>query len=100
MTKIYKDAEDVPVAATIIYSDGTTDGAFTTPDCGYRFTKKELKNAFLKGAIIFDTDHEWYAKVSGYVESSSQGYVTYIVPDTSSSTAIAGYLASEETSNS
>lgn len=99
MTKIYKDAKDVPVAATIIYSDGTTDGAFTTPECIDRFTMNELKDAFLKGAVIFDIDHEWYAKVLGYVESSGQGYVTYMVPNTSSSTATAGYLASEEADN-
>lgn len=101
MTKIYKDAKDVPVVATIIYSDGTTDGAFTTSECSDRFTMNELKDAFLKGAVIFDTDHGWYAKVLGYVESSGQGYVTYIAPITSGTTTpYAGCLASEEVDNS
>lgn len=101
MDKIYKDAKDVPVAATIIYSDGTTDGAFTTPECTDRFTMNELKDAFLKGAVIFNTDQEWYTKVLGYVESSGQGYVTYIAPITSSTTTpFVGCLASDEADNS
>lgn len=101
MTKIYKDAKDQHVAATIIYSDGTTDGAFTTSECTVHFTMKELKDAFLKGAVIFNTDQKWYAKALSYVESSGHGYVTYITPVTSSTaTPYAGCLASEEADNS
>jgi len=80
MTKIYKDAKDVPVVATIIYCDGATDTAFIDEHCSTSMSTKELKEAFVKGAMIYDTDHSVYSKPVAYAEDNGVGYVTYIYP--------------------
>lgn len=63
MDKIYKDANDVPVVSTIIYIDvsGITEG--NTFFTGYKdegleetISPSELKEAFIKGCVIFCKD--------------------------------------------
>ena len=79
-------AEDKNYAAQIIYKKASEayayiDAAFTT-----KFTTSALKNAFLKGAVIL-LDTGAYAAPVGYSETSSVGSVTYIVPNSTTSTS-------------
>ena len=86
MDRIPMRAEDKNYAAKIIYKkSGETyayaDAAYTT-----KLTTSELKNAFLKGAVIvLGTDS--YAAPISFGVSSSVGFVTYIVPNGTTATS-------------
>lgn len=56
MNKIYMDAKDKNVAKTIIYANGNAEKAYKDPECSVEFTVNELRDAFLKGAVVQITD--------------------------------------------
>lgn len=93
MNKIYKDAKDVPVAATIIYAayvpqPDSEDLIFAFKDAEHttKFSKEELLDAFLKGClVVFDDLGDGYLKPCQIITSTHQsGYytitVTYVDP--------------------
>lgn len=80
MTKIYEDANEQHVRAILIYKKTSetkayVDAAFTT-----QYTTSDLKNAFIKGAVIVLEDGSLVKPVK-YAESSSVGSVSYITPN-------------------
>ena len=79
-------AEDKNYAAQIIYKKASEAYAYKDSACTIKFTTSELKNAFLKGAVIL-LDSGAYAAPIGYSETSSVGSVTYIVPNSVTSTS-------------
>lgn len=83
MDKILERHDDVGVAANIVYSDG--DGAFKNKDCTEVFTREELKNAFVKGCVIIDSENEIIYKPTGYFDM-----------ETSGENAVVGYLVYEK----
>lgn len=53
MDKIYQQAKDKNVAATIVYTHGGPDGkAYKDAEGKEQFTTSELREAFLKGCLI------------------------------------------------
>lgn len=86
MDKIFEDANEQHVRAIYIYKKANqtkayVDAAFTT-----QFTTSELKNAFLKGAVI-KLDGGDIVKPIKYTESSNVGSVAYIVPNGTTATS-------------
>lgn len=85
MTKIYKDAKDVPVAATIIYTTQPEGGsslfAFKDSEHTTKFSKEELLDAFLKGCLVVLEGLEGYLKPCQIITNThSSGYYTITVP--------------------
>lgn len=76
MDKIFQRAEDKNVAAVIIY-DGGDDKAYKDAACTVQFKTSELKNAYLKGAVIAIASNGGYATPTKYVEESSVGSVYF-----------------------
>lgn len=92
MERIYQDAKDKNVAAVCIYGKTSDTAAYVDSDCTTKFTTSELKEAFLKGAVVIISG-VYYAPVN-YGEKSSAGYVTYVKADTSTATtAVLGTLS-------
>lgn len=85
MDKIYQDSKDVYVSANVIYDKG--DGkAYSDSGKTTQLTTSALKDAFLKGAIIFLNDESYAIPVS-YSEASSIGSIAYIVPNAVTATS-------------
>ena len=83
VNKIFDDYKDVHVANYVIYaynSKAYKDAAHTT-----QFTTSELKDVFVKGALV--ATETGYAKLIGYAESESVGSVSYIVPNGTTATS-------------
>lgn len=93
MDKIYEDANEQHVRAIMIYKKENETKAYTDAACTVQFVTKDLKNAFIKGAIV-KLEDDTLCKVIGYSESSNVGTITYIVPNgtTSTSADIAGLV--------
>lgn len=93
MAKIYEDANEQHVRAIMIYKKTAETKAYTDAACTVQFVTKDLKNAFIKGALI-QLEDGTLAKATGYSESEGVGTVTYIVPNgvTSTSADIAGLV--------
>lgn len=86
MDRISMRAEDKNYAAKIIYKKSGETYAYADKDYTTKLTTSELKNYFLKGAVIFlGTDS--YAKPVGFGVSESVGYVEYIVPNATTTTS-------------
>lgn len=67
-TYVYEHANDVHVAAVIVYANGGKayyDEAFTEP-----VTPAELKDLFLKGTLVIDTDGSLY-RAFGYTSAGA-----------------------------
>ena len=79
-------AEDKNYAAQIIYKKESEAYAYIDAACTTKFTTSELKNAFLKGAVIL-LDSGAYAIPVGYSENDHVGSVTYIVPNGTTATS-------------
>jgi hypothetical protein len=94
MDKIYQDANEKNVAAVIIYKKSAQTKAYADEDCTVQLTTAELKNAFIKGAVIKLEDGA-FVKPIKYDESSSIGSVYYIKPNgtTATSADIASLVA-------
>lgn len=88
MSKIYEDANEQHVRAVVIYKKSASDSKAYV-DSGYttQFTTSELKNAFLKGAVIALPSDGGFVKPVKYAEASSVGSVYYITPNTSTATS-------------
>lgn len=93
MAKIYEDANEQHVRAIMIYKKTAETKAYTDAACTVQFVTKDLKNAFIKGAVIVLEDGT-LAKAVGYSESENVGTVKYIVPNgtTATSADIAGLV--------
>ena len=86
MTKIYEDANEQHVRAIVIYKKANQTKAYVDAECTIQFTTSELKNAFIKGAVIKLGDAEFVKPVK-YAESSSVGSVYYITPNGTTATS-------------
>ena len=70
-------ADDRSVAAIVIYGKTSSDGkAYTDKGCTKQFTTSELKNAFIKRAIVC-VGTNYFIPVS-YSEASKVGSVNYV----------------------
>lgn len=87
MIKIYEDAKDLHVAATVVYAtrpDGE-NSIFAFKDAEYttKFSKEELRDAFLKGCVVvLDglADGNCYLKPCQIITNThSSGYYTITV---------------------
>ena len=71
MEKIYEQAKDLHVVATIIYNKGD-EFAYADADCTKKFKTSELKEVFVKGALI-NIDGALYNAVS-----FNEGSINYV----------------------
>lgn len=79
MDAIFQDSKDVYVANYKIYDDG--DGkACSDADATVQLTTSELKELFVKGAVIILADDSLAVPV-GYAEAEGIGTVTYVTAD-------------------
>ncbi len=85
MEKLYNDAKDKNVSATYIYGKSGDTKAYANSGCTIQMKTSELKEAFLKRAIIVIGD-AFYIPVSFSV-SSNVGSVTYAKPNSSTATS-------------
>lgn len=85
MSKIYQDAKDVHVVATIIYASSSK--AYKDADCTVQYKTSELKEAFTKGALIQLAEDAGIVVPFQYAESSSVGSVYYITPNGTTATS-------------
>ena len=81
--RIFDHADDKNVAAIIIYGETSPDGktsgdgkAYTDKGCTKQFTTSELKNAFIKRAIVC-VGTNYFIPVS-YSEANKVGSVKYV----------------------
>ena len=75
--RFYDQAKDQNVSAIIIYGKTSPDGkAYTDKGCTKQFTTSELKNAFIKRAIVC-VGTNYFIPVS-YSEASKVGSVNYV----------------------
>lgn len=51
MNKIYEQGKDLHVVATLVYNNGD-EFAYTDAECTNKFKTSELKEVFVKGALI------------------------------------------------
>lgn len=84
MAKIYEDAKDVHVRATIIYKKANDTKAYADSECAVQLTTSELKDAYLKGAVI-DAAGVLYMPVCLTV-ANNIATVTYVTADTTTAT--------------
>lgn len=90
--RIFDDAKDKNVRAICVYGDGSDGKAYVDAANTTQFTNSELKEAFLKGAIVV-IDDVYYAPVNYGLDESELGYVTYVKADSSTATtAVLGTL--------
>lgn len=87
MDKIYEDANEQHVRAFIIYSKSTDTKAYADADCTVQLTTSELKNLFIKGAVIALPSNGGFVKPVKYLETSSVGSVFYIKPNSTTATS-------------
>ena len=79
MDKIFEQAKDLHVVATMIYNNGTDEFAYTDAGCTKKFKANELKEAFVKGALISMANTLF--KAVGYGgEESGVGAILFIKP--------------------
>jgi hypothetical protein len=87
MDKFFQRAEDKNVAAVAIYEKSGETMAYKDAACTQQFYTSELKNAFIKGAIIVLASSAGYVIPVKYAESSSVGSVYYIKPNGTTATS-------------
>jgi hypothetical protein len=87
MDKFFQRAEDKNVAAVAIYEKSGETKAYKDAACTQQFYTSELKNAFIKGAIIVLASSAGYVIPVKYAESSSVGSVYYIKPNSTTATS-------------
>lgn len=85
MDKVFEQAKDLHVVATYIYVKASDTAAYA--DSGYtvKFKTSELKEAFIKGALI-NASGKLYKAVA-YTEASNVGKVSYIIPNSTTATS-------------
>ena len=87
MDKFFQRAEDKNVAAVAIYEKSGETKAYKDAACTQQFYTSELKNAFIKGAIIVLASSAGYVIPVKYAESSYVGSVYYIKPNSTTATS-------------
>lgn len=92
MDKIYEQAKDLHIVATYVYGNGTDTKAYTDAAFTKQFTVEELKEAFIKGALI-KVGEVLYKAVS-FDEAASA--INFIKEGTESAATIAVLKASNE----
>ena len=85
MEKLYNDAKDKNVSATYIYGKTSDTKAYADSSCTVQMKTSELKEAFLKRALIV-IGNNFYIPVSFSVTSNA-GSVTYAKPNSSTATS-------------
>lgn len=75
MDRIYQDLKDRFVVATVIYTKASDGKAYTDAATEKQFVTSDLKETFLKGAIIKTATG--YATPTEYAESGGVGSVKY-----------------------
>lgn len=84
MDKIYEDYKDVHVKATYIYEKGNGK-AYTDSGCTVQYKTSELREVFLKGAVIKITGG--FASPVRYTETEGIGTICYIEPNSVTATS-------------
>ena len=84
MVKVYDDAKDKNVAAMIIYGKGSDGKAYADANGTTQLKTSELKDAFLKRAII-QIGTEYFIPVTFSV-ASGIGTVKYAKPNSTTAT--------------
>lgn len=84
MDRIYDDAKDIHVRAVCIYGKTGDTTAYLDSACTEKFKTGELKEAFIKGAVII-IGNDYYEPVS-FISKNSIGTVTYVTADKSTAT--------------
>ena len=84
MAKIYEDAKDVHVRATVIYKKSAETKAYADSDFTVQMTTSELKDAYLKGAVI-DVSGVQYIPVCLSI-ANGIATVTYVTADATTAT--------------
>lgn len=92
MAKIYDQAKDKNVAAIVIYGKGTDGKAYVDADGTTQFKTSELKDAFLKRAVV-QIGSDYFIPVAFSV-ASNVGTVTYAKAGSTAGTAATATLVS------
>lgn len=85
MNKIFNDAKDEHVSAYYIYGKASDTKAYADAGCTVQMKTSELKEAFIKRAIIVIGDDIYIPVSFGLV--SKAGTVKYIKPNSSTATS-------------
>ena len=72
MDKIFEQAKDLHVVATYVHGNGSDTNAYADAECTKQFTVSELKEVFVKGALIV-IDGALYKAVS-----FNEGVISYV----------------------
>lgn len=88
MAKIYDQAKDKNVAAIVIYGKGTDGQAYVDAEGKTQFKTSELKDAFLKRAVV-QIGSDYFIPVA-----SNVGTVTYAKAGSTAGTAATATLVS------
>lgn len=86
IVKIYEDANEQHVRASMVYKKNNQTKAYKDEACTEQYTTSELKNIFIKGALISLGDGTLVTPFK-YSETSSVGSIFYIVPNGTTSTS-------------
>lgn len=78
MDKIFEQAKDLHVVATYVYNNGSDVFAYVDAECTIKFKTSELKEVFLKGALIKIGDDLMKPVSFGVDSSKGQGGIGYI----------------------
>lgn len=93
MDKIYQQAKDKNIAAIVIYgkSGESSPAAYVDAEYTTKFKTSELKDAFLKGAVV-QIDTDLFLPIS-FAVASDIGTLTYAKAGSTAGTAATGTLA-------
>ena len=92
MAKIYEDAKDLHVVATYVYKKTGETKAYKDDDLTIQYTTSELKEVFIKGALIVLEDDS-LVKPVGYSETESVGSVSYVIDSSGATIATLAAVA-------
>ena len=75
MDKIYQQAKDCHVVATVIYNNGSDEYAYVDAECTTKIKTSDLKEAFIKG-VLLDVNGVLIEPVNFGVNKEGNGCVT------------------------
>lgn len=87
MEKTYIRAEDIDVATRYIYNSAEDSKAYADAACTVQLTTSELKNYFIKGAVIVLAEDAGIVAPFGYAEDDGVGSISYITPNSTTATS-------------
>lgn len=82
--KVYEDAKDKAVAACKVFTKSTDTYAYADSECKVKIEAADLKDLFVKGAIIITTAGMF--KPVSCKEASGEVTLTYVTTDTTTAT--------------